>query len=511
MPMPERPPLATVLVAVLAGAKLALHLVVNAVTPYGFHRDEFLYLAMGRHLQLWRMDFPPGIALLAEATRGVLGDSLLAIRTAPALAGVALVVLAALLARELGGGRWAQGLAAAAPLASPLFLRAANLFQPVVLDQLLWTAALYALARICRSGEQRWWVALGAAIGAGLLTKFSIGFLGVALLPAILLSSQRRALLTPWPWIGVTIALAIGSPSVVGQVRLGFPVLGQMADLRASQLDRVTPTAFVLGQFLWGPITLLALAGVAALLRAERFRVFRPVGWTCVGAFVVLLLLRGKPYYLGPVYPTLCAAGAVLLEGVRPRRLGTSLRWSTVALVVAFGIVTLPLGVPILPPSRMAAYAQAIGATPALRTNTGQMDQLPQDYADMLGWEEQVATVAEVYHALPPADRARAVIVGGNYGEAGAIDFFGPRLGLPAAVSPAGSYWFFGPGQKPGEVVVTIGPSREQLIPLFESVRAAARVVQPWAVEEERDLTVHVATNPRQTLQEIWPSLAGQN
>ncbi|MBA3259782.1 MAG: glycosyltransferase family 39 protein, partial [Gemmatimonadales bacterium] len=146
--IPERrhlKPFATGAVAALGGIKLGLHLWVNATTPYGFHRDELLYLAMGRHLQLWRMDFPPGIALLAEASRAVLGDSLPAIRLAPALAGTALLVAAALFARELGGGRWAQGLAALAVLASPLFLRSANLFQPVVFDQVAWTAALFAL------------------------------------------------------------------------------------------------------------------------------------------------------------------------------------------------------------------------------------------------------------------------------------------------------------------------------------------------------------------------------
>ena len=149
----------------LAGVKLLLHLLVNATTVYGFHRDELLYLAMGQHLRLWRMDFPPGIALLAKAVRAVLGDSLLAIRTLPALAGTALLVLAALIARELGGNRWAQALAGLGVLASPLFLRSANLFQPVVFDQLAWTGALYALVHLCREPRPRWWLVLGLTLG----------------------------------------------------------------------------------------------------------------------------------------------------------------------------------------------------------------------------------------------------------------------------------------------------------------------------------------------------------
>ncbi|MEP6688109.1 MAG: glycosyltransferase family 39 protein [Gemmatimonadales bacterium] len=509
--MPGRGPPAWGLIAGLAAAKVALHLAVNATSPYGFHRDELLYLAMGRHLRLWRMDFPPAIALLAEAVRAVLGDSLVAIRLVPALAGAAVLALAALVARELGGGRWAQGLAALGVLASPLFLRSANLFQPVVLDQLTWTVALYALVRLCREDRPRWWLLLGTALGAGLLTKFSAAFLGLALLLALVGTGRRAWLGTPWPWLAAMVALAIGSPSIVGQIRLEFPVLGQMADLRQVQLERVTPIDFLLGQFRWGPATLIGLAGLAGLVTGGRFRPFRVVGWTCVWVFVLLMALHGKSYYAGPVYPVLLGAGGVMLERVGGVRLGPALRWGAALVLVLTMAATLPIGVPILPPADMARYAQAIGASAALRTNTGELEQLPQDYADMLGWEEQVRAVARVYHALPAADRARVVLVGANYGEAGALDFFGPREGLPAVVSPTGSYWFFGPGQKPGDVVLAIGVDRNDLVPLFDSVEAAGRVSSPWSVAEERELTIYVARGPHRTLQEVWPSLVGRN
>jgi 4-amino-4-deoxy-L-arabinose transferase-like glycosyltransferase len=457
------------------------------------------------------MDFPPAIALVAEAVRATLGDSLLATRLVPALAGTALVVLAALVARELGGGRWSQTLAALGVVASPLFLRSANLFQPVVLDQLAWTVALYALVRLCREDRPRWWLLLGAALGAGLLTKFSAAFVGLAVLLALLATGRRAWLLTPWPWLAALLALAIGSPSIVGQLRLDFPVRGQLADLRQVQLERVTPLNFLAGQLLWGPATLIGAAGLVGLLADRRLRAFRVVGWTCVWVFVILMALHGKAYYAGPVYPTLIGAGSVMLERVRGDRLGPVLRWGGVVALLVTMAVLLPIGVPILPPAAMAGYARAIGASSALRTNTGETERLPQDYADMLGWEEQVRAVARVYRSLPAPDRARTVLVAGNYGEAGALDFFGPRYGLPVVVSPTGSYWFFGPGTKPGEVVVTIGAGREDLAPLFDSVEAAGRVTSPWSVAEERDLTIYVARGPYRTLQEVWPSLAGRN
>jgi hypothetical protein len=509
--LPLRPAFAASLVLLQAALKLTLHVTVNLRTPYGFHRDELLYLGMGRHLQLWGMDFPPAIAIVVEASRTLLGDSLTAIRFFPAVFGSALVVLAALIARELGGGRVAQGLAAFCVLTNPLFLRSANLLQPVVMDQLIWTAALYALVRLRRGYGPGGWLLLGLVLGLGLLTKFSVAFIGLAIVVGVLVSPLRVALLTPWPWVGLASALAIGAPSLVGQIRLGFPVLAQMADLRASQLERIGPADFLLGQLLWGPAVALAIVGLYGLLASPALRPFRAIGWTCVAAFAILVLLQGKPYYAGPLYPALFAAGATLFERAAEGWGGEILQVSTVAVLFAFGIVTLPLGVPILPPPEMAGYANALGVKAAVRTNTGELGSLPQDYADMLGWEEQVATVARVYHTLPDEQRKHAVVVAGNYGEAGALEFYGPRYGLPEVVSPAGSYWFFGPGDRPGKVVITIGVPQNDLRRFFDSVATAATVSHAWTVEEERNLTVQVGTRPRTTLQQLWPSLAGEN
>jgi hypothetical protein len=226
---------------------------------------------------------------------------------------------------------------------------------------------------------------------------------------------------------------------------------------------------------------------------------------------VVLLLLQGKPYYAGPLYPALFGAGAVLFEEAADGLTGEILQVGAVAVLLAFAVGTLPLGVPILSPEPMARYARTLGVKAAVRTNTGELGALPQDYADMLGWEEQVAAVSRVYHALPGDQRERAVIVAANYGEAGALDFFGPRYGLPQVVSPAGSYWFFGPGDRPGDVVISIGVPRELLREYFDSVETALTLTHPWTVEEERNVSINIGTRPRTTLQRLWPSLAGRN
>ncbi|MGH7517505.1 MAG: glycosyltransferase family 39 protein [Gemmatimonadales bacterium] len=498
-------------VIALVVLKLALVFGANTLTPYGPHRDELLYLAMGRHLDLWRMDFPPAIALVAEASRAAFGDWLAGIRFVPAVLGAVLVALAALLARELGGGRFAQGLAALCVVANVLFLRSSVLFQPVVLDQVAWALGTYALVLLSKREEPRWWLFLGAAVGLGLLSKFSIGVFGAAAAAGVLLSPLRRGLLSPWPWLAVLVALAIGSPSLVGQFRLDWPLLSQMADLRQEQLGRVTPADFGLSQLLLGPTTLVALAGLGGLLVARVLEPFRAVGWMALAAWALLVGLNGKAYYYGGMYPVLYAAGAVVLGRQNAPVAAPVLRWATVLLVVLWGAAMLPLGLPVLPPDRMSAYVNRIGLTRPLRTNTGEYERLPQDYADMLGWAQQVQAIARVYDSLPPDERADAVLLAGNYGEAGAIDFYGPRYRLPGAVSPVGSYWFFGPGEKPGNIVIAIGVTRDAALGYFAEATQVATVGHPYAVAEERNVPIVVAKHPTRTLQQIWPELGGRH
>jgi len=510
---PERQPFAARLVLALAGAFLLLHVVANLVSPYGIHRDEFLYFAMGRHLRLWHMDFPPAIAILSEVQRFVLGDSLVALRMVPALASSAIVVLAALLARELGGGRVAQGFAALAVVGSVFFQRAGDFFMPVILDVLWWTAAFYALARLCRDGgpERRWWIALGLAGGIGLLTKFSILFLGFGLLVALLATRYRRTLLTRWPYVAFLVALVVGSPSIVGQLVLDWPLIGQMQDLRATQLGHVTIAGFFLIQLLFGPAMLVAGWGAVALLFAGDMRRFRLIGWTVLAVWATLVVLHGKAYYVGATYPVMFAAGAVALERVRAPRWGPTLRRTAAVATAAYGVVVLPLGVPIMPPAPLERYIHAIGGTESLRDNQGVLGRLPQDYADMLGWEERAAAVAQAFHTLSPLERAQAVVIGNNYGEAGALEFYGPRYGLPPVVSAAGSFYYFGPGTRPGNVAVTLGEGERGLHRLFDSVEAGPHLTNPLTVREERDLPIYICRGPKGTLQEIWPREAGRH
>ncbi|MEO5826983.1 MAG: glycosyltransferase family 39 protein [Gemmatimonadales bacterium] len=495
----------------VAASVAALHVIVNMITPYGIHRDEFLYAAMGRHLSVLRMDFPPLIAILSEGQRALFGDTIWGLRMVPAVSHGALVLLTARIAAELGGKHRAQWLAALTVIFTPLVMRTGSLFQPVILDQVAWTVGFLALVMVARDNHPRWWVMLGFAGGFGLLAKFSIAFFAVGAAVGIIVSPRRVALLTPWPWIAALIALVIGSPSIVGQVALDWPVRIQMQDLQASQLAVVTPAAFLTEQLLYGPIAWLGVVGLGALFLYRDLRWASIVGITTAAITALLLILHGKAYYLGPIWPALAAAGAVWLCDVTRARFRAIVPVCTVLTVFLGVAIGVPMGLPILPKEQMAAYAARLGISAAVTTNLGEVAELPQDFADMLGWEEFVRGVAEVWNGLPESERATAVLAGGNYGRAGAIDWYGPRFGLPPAICACGSYWFWGPGDRRGDAMVMAGGKEDELRMFLTSVTLARTMTNRWRVGEEQSVPIWIGHGLKVPLDTLWESLRGRN
>ena len=501
----SRPPISATALWLIA-VKLCAHVTAGVITPYEFHRDELLYFSMGTHLRLFEMDFPPFIALLSEAVRGTVGVTVASYRITPALFGVGVMLLAVLIARELGGGRRAQILTAIAVLFNPLFLRTASLFQPVVFDQLWWLLGFWALLRLVNTEDDRWWFVLGVAAGLGLLSKFSILFFGLAVFIGLLLTARRKALLGPWPWVALGLALLIGSPSIVGQIQLGFPVFEQMSGLREGQLDRISLGEHLFEQAIWGPQILLAAAGLVALLFSGSLKRYRLIGWIALAGLVLFAAAKGKSYYTGPIHPVLYGAGAAWLEQLARPRLRTVLGWGLGVAIVAWGTFVIPFGLPVVPPEPMSRYAAMTGITSGTKTNWGEQLELPQDYADMLGWEEKADAVASMLFVQEPSlVRHGAVLYGANYGQAGALDLYGRRLGLPPVVSLAGSWYFFGPGDHPANPVVLLGVEPEEIETLgCARVELATRVENRWAVPEERDVPITFCYDPPITLQRLW-------
>lgn len=494
------------LIALLTVLRFALPLV-TLHSSWEIHRDEFLYFAMGEHLDLFRMQFPPLIALVARASRAVFGESVWAARAPAAAAGALLTTVVLLLTRRLGGGRRAIVVAWLALLAAPLFVRTSVLMHPVVFDQLWASLAIASLTLAARERNPRWWLLVGTALGIGALTKFSIAFIGASVaVTAALIPTLRQQLLTRWPWFAVLIAGLLSIPSISGQIAHDWPFLQQMDALRRTQLDRVGAAEFLSGQLMMlAAASICVVAGVIAAVRgnsAERVPVVAAA--SMVG---LMLAAHGKPYYAGPAYPAVIAIGALAIERASAKR---RLVGIAVPSLIAVGAAALwPVGVPSLAPARMIRYAAALGAAEAVKTNQGVTLQLPQDFADMLGWRTLSDSVGAIVARLPADQRADLTVAGSNYGQAGALAFHHQRVGIPYPISTAGDFFAWGPGTASGNTVIVVGAPEDtsDLAKIFASVEQLQIIRNPDGVPEEQAVAIFRARAPRQSLASIWRTL----
>jgi 4-amino-4-deoxy-L-arabinose transferase-like glycosyltransferase len=494
-------------VLVVAVGKLLMHLA--TASRYGYFGDELYFMACGEHLDWGYVDQPPLVAVVAWLVRHTLGTSLLATRLPSALAGTALVLLTGLLAREMGGGRFAMGLSAAASALAFVYVVMHYLFTMNAFEPLFWTGCAYVLVRIVKTGDERLWLWFGLVAGLGLQNKYSMAVYAFALVVGVLLSPERRAFARPWIWLGGGVALLVFLPNLVWNVRHDWPFFELMRNIRASGRDVVLgPVEFVLRQVLnMNPANLpIWLAGLAWLLFSARGRTLRPLGWAFLVTLATFVITKGKDYYLAPAFATLFAAGAVGIEGFADGGWRRWLRPAVLALQLPM-LVALPLSLPILPADVLIGYQERLGFGPPATEKAHARAALPHPFAWQFGWDEMVAAVALAYHAMPPSEQSRVAIIGNNYGESGAIDLLGPRYGLPMkALGTHQSYWLWGPGDPSKNVFIVLGDRPERLLRWCGDVQVAAQLSHPWTAVWENG-PVLVCRQPRSPLAEIWPKV----
>ena len=475
---------------------------------YGYFVDELYYLACSDHLAWGYVDQPPLIALITKIARLLLGDSLAAIRFLPALAGAGLVLLTGFMARELGGRRFAQGFAALAVLVAPAFLGLDNLLTMNAFEPLFWMGCAYILIRMIKTGNQKLWLAFGALAGVGLENKHSMLIFGFALVAGLLLTKERKLLNTPWLWVAGLLAFALFAPNLLWNIRHHFPFLEIQANIRNNQRNvALPPLRFLVEEiFAMLPPSLLVWAvGLWYFLFARAGKPFRVLGWAFAISAAIIMTLDPRIYYLFPAFPMLLAGGAVQWELWLAR---PGLRWIKVAypaLVILLGIALAPLAVPVLPIPVYIRYTQAIHLQQP-RIENGRLGPLPQLFADQFGWDEMARTVAGVYNNLPSDVRSKTAIFAQNYGQAGAIDFFGPRYGLPKAISGHQNYFLWGPRDYTGESVIVMDDTQENLETLFDSVQKVGRVDHPYSMPYQH-FDVFYCRRMKQPLKELWPRI----
>ncbi len=501
-------PLDLRLLALLAGAKLLVHLL--AAGRYGYFRDELYFLDCARHLGWGYVDCAPLIAVYAKVALAF-GGSLPALRSLAAVAGAARVALTMVLARELSGGRFAQLLAGLCALSAPIYIGVDSILSMNGFESLYWMGCAYFLIRIVRTGDSRLWLWFGLVAGLGLQNKHSMFLFGAAIAVGLLLSPQRREFARPWIWIGGGIALALFLPNLLWQIRHGFPTLEDLGNVRSTGKNVVLgPVEFVDQQILLMHPALLPvwLTGLVSLLvgRGSRLRV---LGWTYVALLAMMILLKAKNYYLTPIYPMLFASGAVAIEGWLDRRgwVRGRLRPKAVlsAYVIVAGAIAVPAILPILPPEKLLAYQRWLGAAPP-KTEVRHEGPLEQRLGDQFGWEELVADLDRIYRSLPPEQRARTGIFASNYGEAGAIDLFGPAYGLPPATCAHQSYYLWGPPASQVDNLIWLQWDREGIERRCRSVEQVGEHFHPWGMAEE-NRPIYLCRGLRAPLRELWPGL----
>lgn len=494
----------------LAGLAAAAFVVLLAAGQQsGVFRDELYYLACAARLDWGYVDHPPlSIALLA-AVRAAFGESLLALRAPAALAVAAAVFLTGLIARALGAGRGAQLLAALAMAVAPQSLAMSSFYSMNALELAFWALLQWIAVCLLLGGAPRLWLAFGLVAGLGVLNKYGIGLFAAAVVAGVLCTPQRRQLATPWPWLGGLLAALLVAPHLWWQHVHGWPTREFIANAAAMKNVHLGPLEFLGAQItLAHPLAApLWLAGLLALLAVPRWAALRPLGLAYLVVFAVLVVQGGKAYYLSPIYPMLFAAGAAALERAARRR---AWRWPVpvaAALLLLSGVALAPMAVPLLPPEAYVRYAAAIGLGPP-RLERSRQGALPQHMADRYGWPELAAAVAQAAARLPPAERARAVVLAGNYGEAGALEYFAAAYGLPRVVSGHNNYWLWGPGEvRADDPVLVVGRSVAELSPYFAHVEQVAVVRCDYCMPFENDLPIFLARGLRQPLAELWPRL----
>ncbi|HZE70001.1 MAG TPA: glycosyltransferase family 39 protein [Pyrinomonadaceae bacterium] len=514
------------MVVAIAAALLLFHCYFN--NRYGYFRDEFDYLSCGDHLAWGYVDQPPLLPFLVRVSRAVLGDSLRSIRFLPALAISAVVVLTALIAREFGGRRFALVLSATAVVIAPIYLSDGSLLTTNCLEPLLWMGCVY-FAILAVKRDARYWLLFGVVAGLGLEEKYSITVLGFSIVVGLLLTKERKNLLSKWFWLGGLAAFLIFLPNLVWNTRNHWPFLELMHNIRADGRDvQLSPLEFFAQQvLLLHPLTAaIWITGLIGLLLARRLRQFRSLGWCYLVAFVAFVLLKGKNYYLAPIYPMLLAAGAVMIENAIERtrhgffvtqavslRMQTNslryARWlkpAIIVLLLAGGAWLAPLIVPVFSVDHFVRYMNSLPFKVPRSEHSHERAVLPQHYADQFGWEEMTAVTAQAWSRLKPEEKGDCAVFAQDYGQAGAIDFFGRRYGLPPALSGHQTYFLWGPRGYSGNCLIVLDDRKEVLDQLFDHVELVGVSDNPYALE--RNIPVFLCKGAKfGSLLALWPKL----
>ena len=491
------------LLLALAGVSLMIHFLTNR--QYGYHGDELYFIACGDHLAWGYVDQPPLVPFMAWLSRALFGDSLFALRLYPALAHAGLIFLTGWMAREMGAKRWAQGVAALTVLISPAFLYLGNTL--VTAFEPFWTVCAFVVILILNGRTPKLWLLFGAAAGLGLLNKHSMLFWGLGLTVGLALTA-RRVFASRWIWLGGAVAVLIFLPNLIWEQQHHWVTLTALSQSREFNRAPFSVATFWLSQVVLNHLLTVPiwLAGIWYFLISPRGRAYRAIGIAFAVLVALLAVLNGKAYYLTAAFPVILAGGAVLAGGLVERWHWTWQKPALASVLAAGGIVWLPLAIPVLPLPEYVRYHKLLEFYDTKYEKSDSGVEIPTIFGNMLGWEEVARATARAYYSIPEPERAGTAILADTYAQAGAIDLYGPKLGLPKAISGHENYSLWGWRSYTGETVVAIGFDEEGMKQGFASVQVGAEVKVPYAPPWVNG-PILICRHPVMSFREAWPRL----
>ena len=480
----------------IAGVAAAVFAALVATSArYGYHRDELYFLAAGRHPAWGYVDQPPLTPMLARLLDGLAPDSLIVLRLPSAAMAAAVVLCTAALAGRLGASRTGRVLGAAAMGVSAILLAVTHLLSTSTLDVLAWTVFSLLVVTVLQGGDERWWLAAGAVAGVALLNKTLFVFLPAVLVVALLIGGPRDVFRSRWLWMGAAIAGVLWAPNLLWQAANGWPQLELSRAIASGSSGTSEPVAlFVPFQLvLISPVLVpLWVAGLVRLLRGGDVQRCRAFGWTYLALAVLFMATGGKPYYLAGMYPVLLAAGAKPAEAWLTGGRAGLRRGLTVAAVGLSAMVSAVLFLPLVP-------VTALGDTPIVDIN--------YDAGETVGWPQFAEQVADVVRDLPAQERAAAVVVTRNYGQAGALERYGETLDVPSVYSGHDSYAEWGPPPAGTSTAVIVGYDEALLRTMFQDVQRAATIDNGADLDnDEQGTAVWVCRETLRPWDELWPN-----
>jgi hypothetical protein len=481
-------------------AKLTIHFLTS--TTYELHRDEMLYFAMGNHLHFGYASTPPLIAFLAFVSRMLFGYSEFGIKLFPALIGAASIVIIALIIKEFGGGKLAVLIAGIGFLVPGAFLRSNSLFQPVSFDQFFWLLSAYLVIRMINTNNVKLWLWIGLIFGLAFLNKYAILFFAFAILVALLISPHRKLLSSRYFLFGMLIACLTALPNLLWQYQHNWPVVHHMLELQRYQLVNNTVYNFFLDQLLnCAASAFIWLAGLLMILFIPAEKKFRFIAYTFLLVLLIIVLGRGKSYYTLGAYSMLYAAGGYTMEKYFTGK-WVYINYIVIVLSIISSLIFLPLELHVASFKTVEKYCDPETGILPQRWEDGEIHSIPQDYADMTGWKELAGIVNQAYNSLDSIEQKKCSIYAGNYGQAGAVEFYGHKYGLPKPISFHDSYLLWAPDTITNGPLIYINDEVGDIDELFDNYPEAGRVHNEYF--RENGLMVLLCTSPGKQWKEFY-------